>query len=286
MTKRIILFFIIFICFILLGCERYDVVKPGDPKYPIIKPFPYEYSSEIILYYPDNQLTQLFEEKREIKHKNGKKEEILIKELLKGTNSTKLRNIISNQTKLISINVQRQIAYVNFSEDITNKGMNEKEEAFVLYSIVNTLTQLKEISRVQILIEGEKKNVLINHFDISKSVGRSDFITEKGYSSPTDTLLEYYESLKNGDYFKAINLQYDYKNKDNKDLLISELKYIYRDIQDYQIKDYFIDKYDKNIIVKADFELLFLNGNKNKENLIFFIKYEDDNFIIDKIIKP
>ena len=83
---------------------------------------------------------------------------ITINELLKGTKANNLVSIIPENIKVLSLYVTDNIAYVSFSKDLIDKNYTEKEEALIIYSIVNTLTSLPDIEEVQILIDGKAEN--------------------------------------------------------------------------------------------------------------------------------
>lgn len=84
--------------------------------------------------------------------------ESLIAELIKGPKSEGLSAVLSTETKLISVEVTDETAYVNMSRSFTekNKGSAEKEYLAV-YSVVDTLLELNGVRGVQFLIEGKKE---------------------------------------------------------------------------------------------------------------------------------
>ncbi|GAG68250.1 unnamed protein product, partial [marine sediment metagenome] len=91
-----------------------------------------------------------------------------VNELLKGPNSANLVALIPEGTKLLNAEVKNDIAYVDFSSDIL-KGASGGSilQRFIIYTIVNTVTEIDEVDAVQILIGG--KNVgTFGDFDISK----------------------------------------------------------------------------------------------------------------------
>lgn len=81
----------------------------------------------------------------------------LISLLLSGPNSEALESSIPSETKLISTIVEGECLIVNLSKEfIDNAKETPNEKMNSIYSIVNTVTELKEISSVKILIEGEE----------------------------------------------------------------------------------------------------------------------------------
>jgi len=120
----------------------------------------------IPIYFSDDQAQYMKGEYRTIS--NDDPVTNAINELLKGPNSANLVALIPEGTKLLNAEVKNDIAYVDFSTDIL-KGATGGSilQRFIIYTIVNTLTEIDEVDAVQILIGG--KNVgTFGDFDISK----------------------------------------------------------------------------------------------------------------------
>ncbi len=115
-------------------------------------------SKNITLYFPDKNSDKLLSEKRKIKISDTVPiEQYVVNELIKGTQSEKARNIISSDTELISAQTTDNTCFVNFKsgfiEKNSGKSVNEK---LIIYSIVDSLCELKDINYVQFLIDGKK----------------------------------------------------------------------------------------------------------------------------------
>ena len=111
----------------------------------------------ISLYFADKngQLLQL--ETRTVKQ-NDKEPlaKIAIAELMNGS-QTDGQKLIPAEAKLISAEVKDGVCFVNFSKEFVDKHQpGGTAETLTIYSIVNTLTELSNISKVQFLIEGQK----------------------------------------------------------------------------------------------------------------------------------
>jgi spore germination protein GerM len=78
------------------------------------------------------------------------------------------------------LKITDQIAYVDFSEEIRSKHPGGSAgELMTLNSIVNSLTELPEIKKVQIMINGKKVDTLVGHADLSQPLGRDESIIKK-----------------------------------------------------------------------------------------------------------
>lgn len=115
------------------------------------------------LYYKTQEGKRLSSEIRLVEYtaKDGKVEHLLEKmllSLLEGpTEGGKLGALIPAGTKLESVRVQGDCAILDFNRAFADGLPEEKETAELLaYSLVNTVTELKEIQRVQITVEGSE----------------------------------------------------------------------------------------------------------------------------------
>lgn len=81
----------------------------------------------------------------------------LINMLISGPENEKLESAIPEGTKVNSCNLKGNTLYVDLSKEfIDNSPSGIDEESMVVYSIVNTLTELNEVSSVKFLINGEE----------------------------------------------------------------------------------------------------------------------------------
>ena len=130
----------------------------------------------INVYYPDAQGTKLIAVKREIKATGQKdKYTAAMESLMQGTKAKGQTTIIPKQAKLRSVKVKDGLATVDFSRDIVKHfvGGSTGEEMLV-GSVVNTLTEFRDVKKVQILIEGKAVETLGGHMDLSEPLKRMD----------------------------------------------------------------------------------------------------------------
>lgn len=109
------------------------------------------------LYFPDENGEKLKVEKRSIEIQNALSlEKAVVSEIIKGPEKEGLLPSVAAGTKLIGIETKDHVCFVNFSSEFipkTNSG--SLATTLTLYSVVNSLCELENVSSVQILINGE-----------------------------------------------------------------------------------------------------------------------------------
>lgn len=118
-----------------------------------------ERKTMISLYFKDKQTGELTKENRMIDVKvlanNPYKE--LVQMLIDGPKTENLQSTIPDGTKINNIEIRSNIVYIDFSRDFINNHEGGLEnEIKTVYSIVDTLTELNEVTFVRILIDGEE----------------------------------------------------------------------------------------------------------------------------------
>lgn len=129
---------------------------------------------EVVLYFANKEyietgnesLEKLIGEKRIVEYNSDNLEESIIKELKKGPKSDKLETVIPDTIKILDVKVSNNTAFVNFDKEGLSGG--SMEEDFILSQIMDTLFELEHINKIQFLINGEKAESLMGHFDISE----------------------------------------------------------------------------------------------------------------------
>ena len=98
-------------------------------------------------------------------------EQYIINELIKGPKADGTAPLLSKNTVLISVNVEGNNCFLNFKSGfLTDNDGSPEHERLVIYSIVNSLTELESIARVQFLMDGKR-------VDSFGSVGIKNYIS-------------------------------------------------------------------------------------------------------------
>ncbi len=127
------------------------------------------------LYFSDNEAMYFVKENRKINVPTGESaEKLIVAELIKGPTKEKAIKTVPTETKIRSVETKDGICFVNLSNEfITKHSGGSSAEYMTIYSIVNSLTELSHIDKVQFLIEGEKKDTLV-HFTLNEPFERDE----------------------------------------------------------------------------------------------------------------
>ncbi len=134
---------------------------------------------EITLYFPKKESQKLVKETRSIKVTDQQPiAQYIINELIKGPVNESLSDALSDDTVLLSVETSDNICFVNFKASFIDKnsGTAEKEKLAV-YSIVDSLTELENIDRVQLLMDGKRVDNFGN-INIGSMFGRDESIIQ------------------------------------------------------------------------------------------------------------
>lgn len=284
-NKPKIILILIFLT-LLVGCQTYTVVNENDINYPKINPMPEGYEVNICLFFPHKEADKLVEEIRKVNLENKKLEAVVIEELLRGSRNSNLRSVIPNGTRMLSIHLQGSVAYVNFNKALINERMDENEEVLLIYSIVNSLTAIENIEKVQILIEGEKREKYNKH-KLNEPIGFSDILLETQYFSPEEIVREYYGALLARDFRKMFGME-SANNVNETRYNIFATYYEARELGlvNYEIDNLEIIKFDDEIIIVYGLKLYYTDGRIVKSNWMEMklkYDYEENKFLITTI---
>lgn len=86
-------------------------------------------------------------------NKNVARERLVMDYLLKGPNTDDAKSVIPSGTKILNVTVTDGVCYVSFDSTFLNANAGIASDV-VLYSIVNSLTELDTVNKVQILVDG------------------------------------------------------------------------------------------------------------------------------------
>lgn len=163
--KIILLFVIILIIIFVIGILSIKFVKNKKENELKNDYIPEEEISEeqlretiVSLYFPDKETNILKPEARlvNVKELIQSPYNVLIELLINGPKNDKLKSIIPENTKLLNSSLEGECLILDFSSEFLNYNKEDsKENDNLIYSIVNTVTELNEVNKVKLLINGE-----------------------------------------------------------------------------------------------------------------------------------
>ncbi|MBS4535841.1 GerMN domain-containing protein [Clostridium sp. D2Q-14] len=273
-------FFIILLSILLIlliiGCQKYDDFDNLGENTQIISPYSTENDFDVALYYPDLSLSRLVRKDIKIKNITNSIEMEVLQRLIRGINDENIVNLIPRNTKVLSVEVSDQIAYINFSKDIIEKDITQEEEALLIYSIVNTMTELDSINSVQILINGERKDIFLNYYNIENPLKYSKLIVKEDYVNPINTIEKYYKMVREKD---AANLVGVFTKSERKDKIAYTIKHIEKNIDGYNVKSYIINNYEYSNLIDVEIEVITSEGKSINKNEVFSLVYSNEQNI-------
>lgn len=117
----------------------------------------------VTLYFANIDKNELMPEARRIDSKELLKNpyECIIKLLIEGPKGERMTRLIPEGTVLNSATLEKNCVCIDFSKEfVENFKGDEKTAKNIIYSIVNTLTELIEVESVKITINGESKKLM------------------------------------------------------------------------------------------------------------------------------
>lgn len=168
MKKKRVIAIIVFIIIIIMGFLIYKNVSIENKEDEYQDYVPEEEISEeqmrqtkVVLYFANIETGELETEIKVVDAntliKNPEKQ--IMELLIKGPQSSSLKKLIPDGTVLNDIKIEESCAIINVSKEFLNY-QNDEEKYNIINSIVNSLTNLKEIDSVKFLINGEENENL------------------------------------------------------------------------------------------------------------------------------
>ena len=168
-NKKIFWIFVILFCIVIVaGFFTIKYVKEKQEKEEIQEYVPEEEITEeqyrqtiVSLFFENIETKELTPEARmiDIKELINNPYEKLMNMLMEGPKNEKLNKLIPENTKVLSINKEGDTLTIDFSSEFLNYDKSsDSGKSNLIYSIVNTMTELTEINHVKFLINGEENS--------------------------------------------------------------------------------------------------------------------------------
>lgn len=162
----------------LAGQNKQPSSNPTDSQEPQNQPA----KEKVTLYFSDEQALFLVAEEREISKSADKQQLVksLVEELVKGPTKKGLGLTVPQGVKVNEVKLENGLVTVDLSKELqTNHWGGSTGETMTIYSLVNTLTEIPEVTQVQILVDGNKIDSIAGHLDIKQPLIRDNTIIKK-----------------------------------------------------------------------------------------------------------
>lgn len=122
-------------------------------------------STSVTLYFANESGDGLVKEERQDVYysSNVSLEKLIMEQLLEGPQIAGAKSAIPEGTRLVTVSVVDGVCYVSLDENFRNQDY-KVSEAIVMYSIINSLTELPTINKVQISVNGDTSGVYRDSF--------------------------------------------------------------------------------------------------------------------------
>lgn len=129
--------------------------------------------TELVLFFADESGEKLVEEKREVVHNvNTSLEKLIIEQLIKGPEEPGRYPTLPKDTKLLSVTVNENVCYINFDAAFLNSTL-EVKDIIPIYSIVNSLSGLTSVNKVQFTVNGSADVIFRDSITLSQMFERN-----------------------------------------------------------------------------------------------------------------
>lgn len=130
-------------------------------------------NTSLTLYFSNEEGDGLVkEERRDVYYSsNISLEKLIVEKLLEGPQIKGAKSAIPEGTRLVSVSVAEGICYVSLDETFKNQDY-KVQEPVVIYSIVDSLTELPTINKVQISVNGDTSGNYRDNFPLSDMYDR------------------------------------------------------------------------------------------------------------------
>ncbi len=250
----------------------------------------YNYVSKLKLSIEEEKLEDIIKERIEYLTVNSEKEDFI---------PNGFRAIIPINTKVLNLSVKDKILTINFSEELLE--VNEIDEEHMIESIVFSLTELEEIDKIKIEVNGKSLLKLPNSKKLLPEILDRTYGINKVYefdslSNLTKTIVYYVNEINDEIYYTPVT-KISNDDRDKVTVIIDELKssIIYQsnlssylnanaELSKYEIvedsiilsfNDKIFDGDSKNILEEVEYTIsMSLMDNLNVNEVIFQVNNE------------
>lgn len=147
----------------------------------------------LLLYFSSKDGTELMEEERTVLNDSSMAmEKLVMKLLIEGPTDDETRAVLPDTVSVLDISIRSGTCYVNFDSSFLTDTMELPPE-IIIYSIVNSLSELNDVSQVQIMVNGSSDVKFMDSISLAEP-----FVKDLSYLflQEEDTTEEYLQDIK------------------------------------------------------------------------------------------
>lgn len=130
--------------------------------------------AELTLYFSNEDGTALIPETRTVVHSaNTSLERLVVEQLVAGPSGDAMNPVLPKETKILNISVAENICYVNFDSSFLS-GVSSTSEKLAVYALVDSLTELQTVNKVQITVNGSQDIMYRDAIPLNKPFERDE----------------------------------------------------------------------------------------------------------------
>lgn len=143
------------------------LMSPSDFIDDLVENFDEVQFAKVDLYFSDSTGQKLVVEEKELAFKNNiTLEQAVVEKLISGSGMDSMKNTLPKGLKVLGISVKDGICYVNFNSTFLDTIVDVSADV-TIYSIVNSLCELPNIKKVQILVEGSSQKTFRDKYPLT-----------------------------------------------------------------------------------------------------------------------
>ena len=144
---------LIFVCIMIVIC----LIKLSNSETNTVEEKLEQLETKVLLYFYNEEENILAPEYRIISIEKLKEnmELNILNELLKGPTLPNYERTIPEETRINSTSISGDKMTIDFSKEFLVENENEEENARKIFSIIYTMTEIKEINEIEIYVEGK-----------------------------------------------------------------------------------------------------------------------------------
>lgn len=253
--KKFLMSFVILVLLFYTGFVylNNDLNISANDNVTMISPYPETLNRVVKLYFIYED--QLLYESRKIYYDNQDIVSEVAKQLEKGPKVKKYLPGISDDVHIQSISIENRVCYVNMSSHFSLELLEDVAMGKLkVWSIVNTLCDLREVDSVLFLSEGEKLNVELNEIYLGENLFSNNEYTYVEDEGPTEFVDVYLTRISESRF----DLAFEMIDQESKGIISYE-SYI-EDMENYSA-------------TYAEFRRGIQFSQKRRDNVYVYVKY-------------